>query len=120
MAEGSAEGAEGVYVQLLGRHGTFTAIVEPRRTTALVGAIVLEDLDLLVDCTAEQRVVPRDPRNAVLRSSEPAPRSAGRGCSWMAKTSAGTPAACRPEITSPSASGTYSTRRGRLGSGSVR
>jgi len=57
-------GAEGVYVQLLGRHGTFTAIVEPRRKTALVGAIVLEDLDLLVDCTA-QRVVPRDPRGAI-------------------------------------------------------
>jgi predicted aspartyl protease len=58
------EGAEGVYVQLLGRHGTFTAIVEPRRKDALIGAIVLEDLDLLVDCTA-QRVVPRDPRGAI-------------------------------------------------------
>jgi predicted aspartyl protease len=57
-------GVEGVYVQLLGRHGTFTAIVEPRRQTALLGAIVLEDLDLLVDCTA-QRVVPRDPRGAI-------------------------------------------------------
>ncbi len=52
--------AEGAYVQLLGRHGTFGAIVEPKRTTALIGAIVLEDLDLLVDCTA-QRVIPRDP-----------------------------------------------------------
>lgn len=58
------EGAEGVYVQLLGRHGTFTAIVEPRRKTALLGAIVLEDLDLLVDWTAG-RVVPRDPRGAI-------------------------------------------------------
>ncbi len=58
------EGAEGVYVQVLGRHGTFTAIVEPRRKSALLGAIVLEDLDLLVDCTA-QRVVPRDPRGAI-------------------------------------------------------
>ena len=36
--------AEGVYVELLGRHGTFTAVVEPGRQTALVGAIVLEDL----------------------------------------------------------------------------
>jgi hypothetical protein len=58
------EGAEGVYVQLLGRHGTFTAIVEPRRKDALIGVIVLEDLDLLVDCTA-RRVVPRDPRCAI-------------------------------------------------------
>ena len=56
--------AEGVYVKLLGRHGTFTAIVEPKRETALLGAIVLEDLDLLVDCPRE-RVVPRDQRGAI-------------------------------------------------------
>jgi hypothetical protein len=58
------EGAQGVYIQRLGRHGTFTAIDEPKRTTTLVGAIVLEDLDLLVDCSAQQ-VVPRDPRSAI-------------------------------------------------------
>ncbi len=57
------KGVEGVYVQLLGRHGTFSAVVEPKRKTALVGAIVLEDLDLLVDCSA-QRVIPRDPSGA--------------------------------------------------------
>lgn len=56
--------AEAAYVEILGRHGTFTAIVEPKRETALVGAIVLEDLDLLVDCT-NQRVVPRDPRTPI-------------------------------------------------------
>lgn len=39
--------------------GTFTAIVEPKRTTALIGAIVFGDLDLRVDC-GQQRVVPRD------------------------------------------------------------
>jgi predicted aspartyl protease len=55
------KGAEGVYLKLLGRHSTFRAIVEPKRKTALIGAIVLEDLDLLVDCIA-QRLVPRDPR----------------------------------------------------------
>jgi predicted aspartyl protease len=54
-------GAEGVYVELLGRHGTFRAVVEPKRETALLGAIVLEDLDLIVDCPNE-RVVPRDPK----------------------------------------------------------
>jgi predicted aspartyl protease len=54
------KGAEGVYVELLGRHGTFTAICEPKRETALIGAIVLEDLDLLVDCNTRQ-VIPRDP-----------------------------------------------------------
>jgi predicted aspartyl protease len=52
--------AQGASVQLLGRHGTFTAIVEPKRDTALIGAIVLEELDLLVDCR-QQRLVPRDP-----------------------------------------------------------
>lgn len=39
----------------------FKAMVEPRRTEALVGAIVLEDLDFLVDST-HQRLVPRDPK----------------------------------------------------------
>ena len=57
------KGVEGVYVQLLGRHGTFTAISEPKRETALIGAIVLEDLDLVVDCV-DQRLIPRDPSGA--------------------------------------------------------
>jgi predicted aspartyl protease len=53
--------AEGAHVELLGRHGTFTVIVEPKRPDALIGAIVLEDLDLLVDCS-NQCLVPRDPK----------------------------------------------------------
>ena len=52
--------AEGVYVELMGRHGTFTAIVGQSPRTALIGAIVLEDFDFLVDCQ-HQRLVPRDP-----------------------------------------------------------
>jgi predicted aspartyl protease len=56
--------AKGVFLKLLGRDGTFTAICEPKRETALLGAIVLEDLDLLVDCQNE-RVVPRDPSGAI-------------------------------------------------------
>lgn len=58
------QGAEGAYVELLGRHGTFSAVVEPKRDTALLGAIVLENLDLLIDCPNE-RVVPRDPKVVV-------------------------------------------------------
>jgi len=50
-----------VHVHLLGRDGTFTAVVEPNRRSALIGAIVLEDLDFLVDCT-HQRLRPRNPR----------------------------------------------------------
>src|SRR5947209_5656929 len=49
---------EEVRLELLGRHGIFRAIVEPNRTDALIGAIVLEDLDLLVDCT-NQTLHPR-------------------------------------------------------------
>jgi predicted aspartyl protease len=51
--------AEAVYVELLGRDGIFNAIVEPKRDSALIGAMVLEGLDLLVDCQ-QQRLVPRD------------------------------------------------------------
>ena len=48
------------YVQLLGRSGVFHAILEPTRSDALLGAIVMEDLDLVVDCGA-QKLHPRDP-----------------------------------------------------------
>jgi predicted aspartyl protease len=50
-----------VYVELLGRSSVFKAAVEPKRTTALIGAIVLEDLDFLIDST-HQRLIPRDPK----------------------------------------------------------
>jgi predicted aspartyl protease len=52
---------EGVFLELQGRHGIFRATVEPKRETALIGAIVLENLDFLVDCK-KQRLVPRDPK----------------------------------------------------------
>lgn len=48
------------FVQLLGRGSVFNAIVEPNRTDALLGAIVMEDLDLIVDC-GKNELVPRDP-----------------------------------------------------------
>ncbi|MEX0718089.1 MAG: aspartyl protease family protein [Planctomycetaceae bacterium] len=53
-----------VRVRLLDREGVFTAVLEPNRTTALIGAIVLEDLDLVVDCTT-QTLHPRDPHRIV-------------------------------------------------------
>jgi len=49
-----------VWLQLLGRDGVFSAVVEPDRADALIGAIVLEELDLLVDCTT-QTLRPREP-----------------------------------------------------------
>jgi len=51
-------------IELLGRHSKFNAVVEPKRDTALIGAVVLETLDLLVDCK-EQRLVPRDPKGPI-------------------------------------------------------
>jgi len=48
------------HVKILGRQSTFDALVEPDRETVLVGAIVLEAMDLLVDC-GKQKVYPRDP-----------------------------------------------------------
>jgi clan AA aspartic protease len=65
-----AERAVARYVQLkyAGREGAFTVTVEPDRKTALIGALVLEDLDLIVDCTAG-RLVPRDP-NQLLSEEE--------------------------------------------------
>ncbi len=56
--------AEAVHVEMLGRQGVFAAIIEPDRENALIGAMVLEGLDLLVDCK-NQRVVPRDPAGAI-------------------------------------------------------
>ncbi|MBI2805556.1 MAG: retroviral-like aspartic protease family protein [Planctomycetes bacterium] len=53
-----------VLVRLQGREGVYRAIVEPKRDTALIGAIVLEDMDFLVDCT-KLRLVPRDPDHIV-------------------------------------------------------
>jgi hypothetical protein len=38
--------------------------VEPDRTTAVIGAIVLEALDLLVDCRT-QTLQPRDPSGII-------------------------------------------------------
>jgi predicted aspartyl protease len=52
---------QGIYLKLLGRDSVFSAAVEPKRDTVLLGAIVLEELDFLVDCT-QQRLVPRDPK----------------------------------------------------------
>lgn len=55
------DAVEQVSVTILKRAGTFDATVEPKRKTALIGAIVLEAFDLLPDCT-NQRLIPRDPR----------------------------------------------------------
>ncbi len=52
------------YVTLNGRQADFTAIVEPNRVNALIGAIVMEELDFLVDCTT-QTLLPRDPNQFI-------------------------------------------------------
>jgi predicted aspartyl protease len=49
-----------VQVEIQGRSSVFTAIVEAGRSDALIGAIVLEELDFVPDCT-RQALLPRDP-----------------------------------------------------------
>jgi predicted aspartyl protease len=61
---GQRDVVDEVRINLLGRSSVFRAIVEPKRDTALIGAIVLEDLDFLVDCKLE-KLVPRDPKQIV-------------------------------------------------------
>ena len=53
-----------VWLQLCDRDGVFSATIEPDRDEALIGAIVLEELDLIVDCATES-VHPRDPDRIV-------------------------------------------------------
>jgi predicted aspartyl protease len=53
-----------VDLEMLGRRYTFNAIVEPGRTDALIGAIVLEALDMLVDCRT-LTLYPRDPNRII-------------------------------------------------------
>lgn len=56
--------ADQVRVSLQGRDANFTAVVEPNRDTAVIGAIVLEEFDFLVDCK-NLCLVPRDPDHIV-------------------------------------------------------
>ena len=55
---------ENIRLELLDREFNFHAIVEPNRDTALIGAIVLEALDFVVDCRANE-LIPRDPNGIV-------------------------------------------------------
>ena len=55
---------ENIRLELLNREFNFHAIVEPNRDTALIGAIVLEALDFVVDCRANE-LIPRDPNGIV-------------------------------------------------------
>ena len=61
---GQRDVVDEVRVTLQGRSRVFDAIVEPNRQTALIGAIVLETLDFVVDCIV-QKLVPRDPKQIV-------------------------------------------------------
>jgi clan AA aspartic protease len=61
---GERQMATGVQLTYGGRRSVFNAVVEPDRDSALIGAIVLEDLDFVVDC-AGQKLVPRDPERII-------------------------------------------------------
>ena len=53
-----------VHLTLAGRASIFNAVVEPGRQDALIGAIVMDDLDLIIDC-GRTTVVPRDPTTII-------------------------------------------------------
>lgn len=53
-----------VHLTYAGRSSVFNAIVEPNRESALIGAIVMEDLDLIADCVT-QTLLPRDPHQII-------------------------------------------------------
>lgn len=55
---------QNVWLECADRQGIFSAIVEPQRTEALVGAIVMEELDLIADCR-NRRLLPRDPDTTI-------------------------------------------------------
>ncbi len=52
-------------LEFLGRENVFSAIVEPKRDTVTVGWMVLDMLDLVVDCVA-QKLQPRNPNGIVV------------------------------------------------------
>lgn len=54
------ETVKGVLLTHANRDGVFDAVVEPSRDSALLGAIVMETLDLVIDC-GRQALVPTDP-----------------------------------------------------------
>lgn len=54
------ETVKGVLLTHANRDGVFDAVVEPTRDSALIGAIVMETLDLVIDC-GRQALVPTDP-----------------------------------------------------------
>ncbi|MEM6328727.1 MAG: hypothetical protein AAF790_00605, partial [Planctomycetota bacterium] len=49
-----------VSLTLCGRESVFSAVIEPGREDALIGAIVMEELDLIIDCVTG-KLIPRDP-----------------------------------------------------------
>jgi predicted aspartyl protease len=53
-----------VWLKLLGREGGFTAVIEPNRHDALLGAIVLEELDMVADGITGT-CQPRDPHQLI-------------------------------------------------------
>jgi predicted aspartyl protease len=53
-----------VQLEIQGRSSVFTAVVEPGRNDALIGAIVLEELDFIPDCS-RQVLLPRDPHGVI-------------------------------------------------------
>jgi hypothetical protein len=55
---------QGVHLELQERDGDFISTLEPKRDTALIGALVLEELDFLIDAK-KSKLYPRDPESVL-------------------------------------------------------
>lgn len=53
-----------VSLRLCDRESVFSAVIEPGRKDALIGAIVMGELDLVIDCVTG-RLLPRDPEKMI-------------------------------------------------------
>lgn len=56
--------ATGIHLTYARPCSIFEAIIEPGRDSALIGAIVLESRDLVIDCP-HQTLCPRDPKRII-------------------------------------------------------
>ena len=66
---GERSAIKNVSRELCGRESVFSAVIEPGRQDAFVGTIMMEELDLVIDCVTAE-LLPRDPEKWVAELDE--------------------------------------------------
>ena len=72
----------------------FTAVVEPGRADALIGAIVLEELDFVPDCSRQALLPARDPLGMIAEIDRAWPARIRTSCTGCRPTEKATPCFC--------------------------